>query len=109
MLSRYDLKKNRLSINQLGLAFSPSSSFSSSSSSSSSFSAPADMEASVLEALDSQRLQPILSSPFKMPKCRVSKCIYDLMDLAIQTYQGESTGWCCVPVFQGKFEAVRVG
>ena len=52
------------------------------------FSAPADMEASVLEALDSQRLQPILSSPFKMPKCRVSKCIYDLVDLALQTYQG---------------------
>ena len=46
------------------------------------------MEASVLEALDSQRLQPILSSPFKMPKCRVSKCIYDLVDLALQTYQG---------------------
>jgi len=49
--------------------------------------APSDMEASVLDALDSQRLQPILSSPFKMPKCRVSKCIYDLVDLAIQTYQ----------------------
>ena len=47
------------------------------------------MDASILEALDSQRLQPILSSPFKMPKCRVSKCIYDLVDLAIQTYQGE--------------------
>jgi len=49
--------------------------------------APADMEASVLEALDSQRLKPILSSPFKMPKCRVSKCIYDLLELAVQTYQ----------------------
>lgn len=71
---------------------------------------PSEIESSVLDAIDANRLQPILSSPFKMPKCRVSKSIFDVMELAIQTYQAacssqrESTGVQLVFTVRKMFE-----
>jgi len=47
---------------------------------------PCELEP-LLDALDDTKLKGILSSPFRFPKCNVSRSIFDLVQLALKTFQ----------------------